>query len=107
MKPIYTFDIETDPFQYMRIPQPFACGFFDGERYTYRWGKDCMERMREFITDLPPGIIYVHFGGKFDFYYMLDWFDGRMSIIGSKIIKTYGIGHEWRAVSSSGHIQTA
>ena len=96
MKPIYTFDIETDPFQYMRIPQPFACGFFDGERYTYKWGADCMERMREFITDLPPGIIYVHFGGKFDFYYMLDWFDGRMSIIGSKIIKTYGIGHEWR-----------
>jgi hypothetical protein len=55
-----------------------------------------MEEMRDFITDFPPGIIYVHFGGKFDFFYMLDWFDGKMSIAGTKIIKTFGIGHEWR-----------
>jgi hypothetical protein len=96
MKPLYTFDIETDPFRYMRIPKPFACGFFDGETFHHRWGKDCMERMREFLTNFPPGIVYVHFGGKFDFYYMLEWFNGKMSIVGNKIIKTYGIGHEWR-----------
>lgn len=100
MKPIYTFDTETDPFSYMRIPRVFTCGIFDGETFHHEWGKDCMSKMREYIANLPPGIIYVHNGGKFDFYYMLDWFDGKMCIINSKIIKAYGSGHEWRDSSA-------
>jgi hypothetical protein len=96
MKPIYTLDIETDPFSYMHIPEAFAVGLYDGETFHYEWGKDCMERMRVYVSNLPSGIIYAHNAGRFDFYYMLDWFDGRMSIIGSRIIKCYGQGHEWR-----------
>ena len=96
MKPIYTFDIETDPFLYGRIPQPFTCGLFDGDGFHYEWGADCMEKMREYVTTLPPGIVYAHNGGRFDFYYMLNWFDGKAMIINSRIVRTYGQGHEWR-----------
>lgn len=96
MKPIYTFDTETDPFSYGRIPRVFSCGIFDGEKFHYEWGNGCMERMREFIASLPAGIVYVHNGGRFDFYYMLNWFDGKMIIVNSRIIKAFGCGHEWR-----------
>lgn len=95
-KPIYTFDTETDPFLYEREPVPFLCGIYDGEKMRREWGKGCMDRMRKRIADLPPGIVYVHNGGRFDFFYMLDWFDGKLSITGSRIIKALGLGHEWR-----------
>ncbi len=96
MKPIYTFDTETDPFEYGREPDVFTCDIFDGENHHIEWGKDCLCKMRKFIENLPAGIIYAHNGGKFDFYYMLDWFDGQINIINSRIIKAYGCGHEWR-----------
>lgn len=96
MKPIYTFDTETDPFKYMHVPQVFACGLYDGESFHSTWGKNALERMREYIASLPSGIIYAHNGGRFDFFYTLPWFDGKMSIINSRIIKAYGLGHEWR-----------
>lgn len=95
-KPIYTFDTETDPFSHGRIPTPFLCGIYDGERMRREWGPNCMERMRKRIEKLPPGIVYVHNGGRFDFFYMLDWFDGKVSITASRIIKAFGCGHEWR-----------
>jgi hypothetical protein len=96
VKPIYTFDTETDPFEYLRIPEVFSCGIWDGQNWHYEWGKGCLERMRVYIDALPPGIIYAHNAGRFDFYFILDWFTGQMNIIGSRIIKCYGLGHEWR-----------
>jgi DNA polymerase type B, organellar and viral len=96
VKPIYTFDTETDPFHYGRIPKVFTCGIWNGESFYSTWGKKCVTEMRTYIENLPPGIIYAHNGGRFDFYYLLDWFDGKMSIINSRIIKAYGLGHEWR-----------
>jgi hypothetical protein len=96
MKTIYTFDTETDPFSYGRIPKVFSCGIYDGENWHYEWGENCLIKMREFISNLPSGIIYVHNGGRFDFYLTLNWFDGKMAIISSRIIKAYGLGHEWR-----------
>ena len=96
MKPIYTFDTETDPFSYGRIPQVFTCSIYNGESCHNEWGDGCLQRMKEHIKKLPAGIIYAHNGGKFDFYYMLDWFDGKINIINSRIIKAYGCGHEWR-----------
>lgn len=95
-KPIYTFDTETDPFIYGREPRVFLCGIYDGETLRYKWGDNCMLEMRELISALPPGIVYVHNGGRFDFYHMLGWFDGKISITNSRIIRAYGCGHEWR-----------
>lgn len=95
-KPIYTFDTETDPFVYGREPKVFACGLYDGEKFWSTWGDDCLQKMRVIVANLPPGIVYAHNGGRFDFYFMLDWFEGEMNIINSRIIRAYGQGHEWR-----------
>lgn len=88
MKPIYTLDIETDPFRFGRLPKPFAIGLYDGKEYVSYWGPDCIERMRQRLHGLKPGIIYAHNGGRFDVFFFLDWIIGKpMRIINSRIIK--------------------
>ena len=88
-RPIYTIDIETDPFVYGRDPQPFACGLFDGTKFRYTWGVDCMTKMHAIVHGMEPGILYAHNGGKFDFYYMMDWLanEREMLIINGRIVK--------------------
>jgi DNA polymerase elongation subunit (family B) len=70
MKPIATFDLETDPFKKNRSPKPFLAGFYDGKTIRIFKGencvRDCYKVMRKF-----PGYIYAHNGGKFDFRYLL------------------------------------
>jgi len=85
--PIYTFDIETDPFKHGRKPEAFACGLFDGEVYREYWGKDCISEMMLTLESLAPGILYAHNGGRFDFFYIMPWILGsEMRIINSRII---------------------
>jgi len=87
-RPIYTLDIETDPFEHGRYPEPFAIGFYDGVRQTNFWGQDCIERMWDFIQTKTPGIIYAHNGGRFDIFYLMTWVAGNpMRVINSRIIK--------------------
>jgi len=95
-KPIYTMDIETDPFKYGRVPKPFVIGCYDGHTFHNEWGENCIEKMYEYVRRLTPGIIYMHNGGRFDFFYLIDWmvpFDdnfvdaANMLIINSRIVK--------------------
>lgn len=87
MKPIYTFDVETDPFKHGRKPEAFACGLYDGEKYEQFWGKDCIERMMLNLENMTPGYLYAHNGGRFDFFYIMPWILGsEMRIINSRII---------------------
>jgi DNA polymerase elongation subunit (family B) len=48
----------------------------------------CIEKVRNFLEDesIEPGIIYMHNGGRFDFFYLLDFFEGRTTIINSRIV---------------------
>lgn len=86
-KPIYTFDVETDPFKHGRVPRAFSCGLFDGENYWDFWGDDCIVRMMSQLENLPGGYLYAHNGGRFDFYYIMPWILGSpMRIINSRII---------------------
>lgn len=86
--PIYTFDVETDPFKHGRVPVPFCCGLYDGETYNEWWGDDCIEEMMICLENLPPGIVYAHNGGRFDFFYIMPRILGsKMRIINSRIIK--------------------
>jgi len=63
-------DLETDPFQHGRLPEPFLSGFDNGEQVVEFWGDDCILRLVEFLATLKePHIIYAHNGGKFDFFY--------------------------------------
>lgn len=99
MKPIYTLDAETDPFVYGRKPEPFAWGFYrhsyDGRKkdvFDYTWGNDCTQRMIDKLHELEPGIIYIHNGGRFDVFYLLQYIlaAGRqLKIVNSRIILCY------------------
>lgn len=85
--PIYTLDIETDPFKHGRFPVPFVVGFFDGKEFRSFWGSDCIEKSVEYIKRQPPGIIYAHNGGRFDFFYYIEHMAGDMRIINSRIVE--------------------
>lgn len=84
-QPIYTCDIETDPFLRGRVPKPFLIGLYDGLNF---WTFETIEAFLNFLRDggIEPGIIYAHNGGRFDFFYMLEGFEGKTTIINSRIV---------------------
>src|SRR5271165_5214489 len=88
--PIYTADLETDPFKAGRYPNPFVAGFYDGKTFLNFWGPSCVDAMFAHIETLPPGIIYIHNGGRFDIYYMMKHIRERAAlIINGRIVRTY------------------
>jgi DNA polymerase elongation subunit (family B) len=88
--PIYTLDLETDPFKMGRYPIPFCAGLYTGDVFHSTWGPDCVDRIFEVIANLPPGIIYIHNGGKFDLFYMMKFVLGHPAlIINGRIVRTY------------------
>lgn len=106
MRPIYTADLETDPFQYKRKPKPFAGCIYTGEEAITTWhtagGKQCLDDLYAAMYELPPGIFYIHNGGKFDMYFLFDWIElGKpIMIINGRIVKCIvkcrGGYHEFR-----------
>lgn len=83
---VATFDTETDPFAVGRIVKPFTCGFYVPSLDYYKdfWGDDCIDQFFVWIAeetakggDLEGMVftIFVHNGGNFDFYFLLDHFD--------------------------------
>lgn len=101
VKPIYTLDFETDPFVHGRDPKPFCAGLYTGDNFYSTWGDNCVEEMHDILMSLPPAIVYAHNGGKFDFYYTMDWIanNKQMMIINGRIVRAYTWGdneHELR-----------
>ena len=87
-KPIYTIDLETDPFSPGKMVHPFACGIYDGKTFHHFWGSDCIEKSRRFVVDLPSGLVYCHNLGGFDFFWLLSWFTGKTMIRNGRIVTT-------------------
>jgi len=87
-----TFDMETDPFQYGRVPKPFVVGMFDGSGFVHFWGPDCVDRFCAYLEVLPPTVLYAHNGGRFDFLYLLDRLRGQARIINGRIVSA-SLGH--------------
>lgn len=95
--PIYTADLETDPFEHGLLVEAFVCGFYDGSSFVYFWGKNWLAKFLSHLESIPPGIIYIHNGGKFDFFHMLKLFDGKMMLINRRIVRAESpTGHEFR-----------
>lgn len=86
---IATFDFETDPFLYGRIPEPFVAGFYSADiGFKEFWGDDCAKMLVDFLADLKePHTIYAHNGGKFDFFMMLKYLENPIKIISGRIVK--------------------
>lgn len=84
-------DAETDPFLHGRIPTPFSWGFFDGEKYVEFWQVGAENITRAFVDYLDtidePLTIYMHNGGKFDFYFLLPYIGGNLRIVNGRILE--------------------
>jgi DNA polymerase type B, organellar and viral len=93
---IIAADLETDPFQYDRWPQPFAAGFYDGSGFYSYWGDDCVEKFLNMIATWPASIVYLHNGGKFDLHFLLPYIQGPAKIINSRIVEVKIGPHIWR-----------
>lgn len=88
--PIYTADLETDPFKIGRYPQPFVSGFYDGHTYKHWWSSECVDQMFEYLATIPAGIIYFHNGGKFDLHYAMKHLRNHPAlIINRRIVRGY------------------
>lgn len=97
MKPILTMDIETDPFAYQRKISPFTIGLYDGKDFDSIWHTRCVHQMVKRLRKLPPSIIYMHNGGKFDIFLgLLEYLEGSMIIINGRIVKAQLGEHELR-----------
>lgn len=72
--PVGTFDCETDPFVFGRVPYPFAaCAYFSDSNYLLLWEPDILKKVIRTLRKMPPCILYAHNGGKFDFHFFLEW----------------------------------
>jgi hypothetical protein len=90
MKRIAVIDLETDPFEYNKMVHPFAAGFYDGKTFTSFWGDDCVARVVKMILALPDKyVIYAHNGGRFDFFYFIEYLQAALRIVNNRIIQAY------------------
>lgn len=85
VRDLAVIDFETDPFEFGKVPEPFACGYYDADTYQEFWGADCVVQLMDFLKDEPPKVIYAHNGGKFDFYFLLDYLDEKLMLINGRI----------------------
>lgn len=98
-RPIAVIDLETDPFQYDRVPEPFSSAFYNGETYIEFWGDDCVTQLYDYLSELPEQhTIYAHNGGKFDFMYFFEQglITDNVTVISGRIVKADLCHHEIR-----------
>lgn len=97
IREVAVIDLETDPFEYGRRPEPFVAGYYDKDGFKYFWGDDCIKQLVEFLIDQPKNLlIYAHNGGKFDYFYFLDYLENPLKIINGRIAKCKLDRHELR-----------
>ena len=96
----YTLDCETDPFLFGREPRPFAWGLYCNlsGQYWHTWGKKCTAEIVAILKGLPPGIIYAHNGGKFDYHFLFDFIakGEEVMIISGRVARAKLFRHEIR-----------
>jgi hypothetical protein len=95
---IATMDAETDPFEFGVIVQPFLFGYHDGQKTVICWGDDCIPKMIAALEkEREPLTIFVHNGGRFDFWYLLPYLTpGSIKIINGRIVQAMLGKHELR-----------
>lgn len=98
-KTIAVVDCETDPFEPDFLVKPFAIGFETPDRYVDFWGNDCVAQFFNYLATLEERyIIYAHNGGKFDFFFFLEFLAANTSprIINGRLVQIFFGTQEFR-----------
>lgn len=98
-KIIAVVDCETDPFAPDFLVKPFAVGFETPDRYIDFWGDDCVKQFFDYLATLGERyIIYAHNGGKFDFFFFLEFMakDTSPRIINGRLVQIFFGEQEFR-----------
>lgn len=115
-KRIAVADTETDPFEFDLVVRPFTVGFgtFEptdededkfpppdsrGFYYIDFWGDDCVAQFFSWLATLKGEYcIFMHNGGNFDVYFMLEYVDRGSSpfIINGRLARVFMQGQEFR-----------
>ncbi len=101
-KIIAVVDTETDPFEPHFLIKPFAVGFRTPDRYVDFWGPNCVKDFFDYLATLTADgyefVIYAHNGGKFDFFFFLDYLDADHSpmIMNGRLVKMFFQKQEFR-----------
>jgi DNA polymerase elongation subunit (family B) len=83
-KRILAIDCETDPFLYGRIPEPFVWGAYDGRRFR-SWRSTAA--FARWLAN-QDAVAFAHNGGKFDFFYLLEYVEnGEIFIINRRMAR--------------------
>lgn len=87
-KTLWTFDAETDPFLFDRIPKAFLwCAVSEhGDRVAF-WGDDATDRFMEWVLTLSNALLIGHNAGKFDTLLIKPIIHGSMLVVDGRIIK--------------------
>lgn len=87
-RPWFVIDAETDPFQYDRVPRPFAWAAFGAKLDRVWW--DDHESFCEWLA-VQDAIVYAHNGGRFDFHFLAPHFnpDRPIRIINGRIASVF------------------
>lgn len=90
-------DTETDPFLHGRTPEPFSVGLYFDSQYFDFWGDDCVNQFLDKLKEIKtPLRIYMHNGGKFDFFFFLKHLENPVKIINGRIVVAHIGIHEFR-----------
>lgn len=98
-KTIAIVDCETDPFAPDFLIKPFAIGFETPTTYIDFWGDDCVKQFFEYLDTCEDRfIIYAHNGGKFDFFFFLEFMAQNTSprIINGRLVQIFFGKQEFR-----------
>lgn len=92
-----TLDFETDPFEYGVEVKPFLGGYYDGNRSIVVWSENCVASLvQRLMEENEPLQIYVHNGGRFDFFFLIHHFTSSIRIVNGRIIQARLGQHEFR-----------
>ena len=78
MRQHVVIDAETDPFIHGRIPTPFIWGVFDGLEFRH-YHQDTLQDLIDWLSSRNV-VVYAHNGGRFDYHYLLDYFEAYDSV---------------------------
>lgn len=95
--PLWTYDCETDPFSFGRVPKPFLfCAVCESGEKFFAFGDDCVDKFLEFVKSQGVSLWLAHNGGKFDIFMLQREILGNVLLVDGRILQCKIFDAEFR-----------